>query len=71
MEERCKHKITSRRVIKKKTEVLDEKPLYGPPSRNDPVVNKVGVLPSKPNLPNVLELSEFQLPTGFIKPCLH
>ena len=43
MEERCKYRITPRCVIKEETEVLDEKPLRGPPSRNDPLLNKVGV----------------------------
>ena len=42
----------------------------------DPLVNKVGVheyqkRPSKPNLPNVLKPSKFQLPMGFTEPCLH
>ena len=32
--ERCKHKITLRRVIEEKIEELDEKPLRGPPSQN-------------------------------------
>ena len=43
MEERCKHKITSRCVIEEKTKELGENPLCGPPSRIDPLVNKVGV----------------------------
>ena len=33
-EERCKHKITPRRVIEEATEELDEKTLYDPLSRN-------------------------------------
>ena len=33
-EERCKHKITSGRVIEKETEELGEKPLRDPPSQN-------------------------------------
>ena len=33
-EERCKHKITLRRVIEKKIEKLDEKPLRDHSSRN-------------------------------------
>ena len=41
--ERCNHKITLRRVIKEKTKILSEKPHCGPPSWNDPLVNKVGV----------------------------
>ena len=32
MEERCKHKIPSRRVIEEETEELSEKPLRDPPS---------------------------------------
>ena len=33
-EERCKHKITPRRVIEKEAEKLGEKPLRDPSSRN-------------------------------------
>ena len=33
-EERCKHKITPRRVIEEATEEFDEKTLYDPLSRN-------------------------------------
>ena len=33
-EERCKHKITPKRVIEEETEELGEKPLHGPPNRN-------------------------------------
>ena len=33
-EERCKHKITPRRVIEESTEEFDEKTLYDPLSRN-------------------------------------
>ena len=43
MEERCKNKITQRRVIKEEIEVLGQKPLHYLPSRIDPLVNKVGV----------------------------
>ena len=43
MEERCKNKITQKRVIKEEIEVLDQKPLHYLPSRIDPLVNKVGV----------------------------
>ena len=32
--EKCKHTITPRRIIKEKTEELNEKPLCDPPSRN-------------------------------------
>ena len=42
-EERCKDKIIPRHVIEEEIEVLTEKPLHGPPSWNDPPVNKVGV----------------------------
>ena len=38
-----KHKIIPRHVIVEKTEVLDEKPLCGPLSRIDSLVNKVKV----------------------------
>ena len=60
----CKHKITLRHIIEEKTNVLIEKPLCGPPSWNDPLMNKVGIeeyqrKPSKPNLFTVLESSEF------------
>ena len=53
-----------------------KKPLYGPPSRNDPLVNKVGIpghkkIPTKPNVPNILEPSEFQLLTDFTESFLH
>ena len=34
MEERCKHKITPRRVIEEETKELSEKPLHDPPSQN-------------------------------------
>ena len=34
MEERCKYKITLRRVIEEETEELSEIPLRDPPSRN-------------------------------------
>ena len=34
MEERCKHKITPKRVIEKETKELNEKPLRHPPSGN-------------------------------------
>ena len=34
MEERCKRKITSRRIIEEENEELGEKPLRDPPSRN-------------------------------------
>ena len=40
---RCKYKITLRCVIEEETEVLSKKPLYGPPNRIDPPVNKAGV----------------------------
>ena len=33
-EDRCKHKITPRRVIEEETEELGKKPLRDPPSRN-------------------------------------
>ena len=33
--------LTSRRVIKEKTEILSEKSLPDPLSRNDPLVNKL------------------------------
>ena len=33
-EERCKHKITLRRVIEEETKVLGKKPLCDPPNRN-------------------------------------
>ena len=42
-EERCKHKITPRRVIEEQTKVLGEKLLCGLPSQKDLLVNKVGV----------------------------
>ena len=42
-EERCKHKITLRRVIKEETEELDEKPLHDLQVEIDPLENKVGV----------------------------
>ena len=41
MEERCKHNITLRRVIEEEIAELGEKPLRDPPSRNDPLVNKL------------------------------
>ena len=41
MKERCKHKITLRRVIEEEIAELGEKPLRDPPSRNDPLVNKL------------------------------
>ena len=34
MKERCKHKITPRRVIEEETKEFGEKPLHDPPSRN-------------------------------------
>ena len=33
-EEKCKHRITPRRVIEKETEELNEKPLHNPSSQN-------------------------------------
>ena len=36
-----KHKITWQYVIEEETEELSEKPLRDPPSRNDPLVNKL------------------------------
>ena len=33
-EEKCKHKITPRRVIEEETKELSEKPLHDPPSQN-------------------------------------
>ena len=33
-EEKCKHKITPRRVIEEEVEELGKKPLRDPPSRN-------------------------------------
>ena len=53
-----------------------KKPLCGPPNRNDPLVNKVRVQgyqkrSIKPNIPNVLEPSEFQLLTDFTESFLH
>ena len=40
-DERFKHKITPRHVIEEKTEELGDKPLHDPPSRNDPLMNKL------------------------------
>ena len=37
-----------------KTEVLNEKPLRGPPSRNDPLVNEVGVQGYQKDPPNLV-----------------
>ena len=40
-EERCKYKIIPRRVIEEETEVLDEKPLHGPPIEINSLLNKL------------------------------
>ena len=68
-EERCKDKIILKCVIKEETKKLDEKPLYDPPSRNDPLVNKLEYKDakrlSKPNLPKVLKPSKLQLLMDF------
>ena len=50
MEERCKHKITLRRVIEEEIAELGEKPLRDPPSQNDPLVNKLEYKDTKKTL---------------------
>ena len=37
------NEITPRCVMEEETDILGKKPLCGPPKRNDPLVNKVGV----------------------------
>ena len=54
MEERCKHKITPRRVIEEETEELDKKPLRDFLSPNDPLVNKIGVHEYKKGLSGLI-----------------
>ena len=48
------NKITLRHVIKEETKVLSEKTLCGPPSRNDPLVNKVGVQGYQKDRPSLI-----------------
>ena len=54
MEERCKHKITLRRVIEKEIKVVGEKSLRSLPSRNNPLVNKVGVQGYQKDSPSLI-----------------
>ena len=67
MEERCKHKITPRRVIEEETEELGEKLLRHLQVLNDPLENQLGYMnsnrPSKPNVPNATKPSKFLTPT--------
>ena len=64
-----KPKITRQYVIEKETEKLSKKPFRDPPSRNDPLVNKLEYKDtkrlSKPNLPKVLKPSKLQLLMDF------
>ena len=53
-EERCKYKITPKCVIEEETEVLGKKPFRGPSSRNNPLVNKVGVQRYQKNIPSLI-----------------
>ena len=64
MEERCKHKITTRRVIKEETEVLSEKPLCSSLSRNDPLVNKVRVQEYQKDPPSLIYLMYLKPPNS-------
>ena len=59
-EERCKYKITLRRIIEEETQILSEKPLHEPLSRNDPLVNELKYKDTKKTLDLSPLISNYQ-----------
>ena len=64
-EEKCKHKITRRCVIKEETEKLDEKPLCRPPSSNRSTRQSVGIHGLVRDLPSLIYPQYLSSPSSY------